>query len=83
MTEMLNYNFPHAWFKYVYEVTQRLKANKQPISMQIMLKKLILGVGFPMLEKPGKPVIEVKVGPDSTEEEVKQFEAATEKYEHE
>jgi hypothetical protein len=24
--------------------------------MQIILKKLILGIGFPMLDKPAKPV---------------------------
>ena len=69
MTEVLNYNYPHGWFKFVHEAARRLKSNLQPITMQVILKKLILGVAFPMLDKPPKPTHPEPLPEQSTPEE--------------
>ena len=53
--EVINFHYPNAWFNYIHECSQRLKANMQTMTMQIIAKKLLLGVQFPMLDLPKKP----------------------------
>ena len=53
--EVINYNYPSAWFPYVQESTRRLKANMQGMTMQLIIKKLLLGTQFPMIDAPAKP----------------------------
>jgi hypothetical protein len=53
----------------------------QPISMQIMLKKLILGIGFPMLDKPPKPTRPEPIGADASAEEQNRYKAALDLFE--
>ena len=83
LAEVLNYNFPHAWFRFVNEAAKRLKSNQQPISMQIMLKKLILGIGFPILDKPAKPQRPEPVALDAPQQEQARHKAALERFERE
>ena len=41
--DVLNVNYPNAWFNYIHECSKRLKANMQAVTMQTMVKKLLLG----------------------------------------
>lgn len=41
--EVINYNYPVAWFNYMQESVHRLKSNMQSMSMQAVLRKLLLG----------------------------------------
>ena len=50
--EVINYNYPVAWFHYVQECNRRLKANLQGMTMQIIIRKLLLGTQFPMIDPP-------------------------------
>lgn len=54
-TEVINYNYPVAWFSYIQESIRRLKANLQGVTMQILTRKMLLGAQFPMLDMPRRP----------------------------
>ena len=42
--EVINQYYPYAWFNYVFECSERLKANMNTVTMQIIIRKLLLGI---------------------------------------
>jgi len=52
---VVNFNYPVAWFNYMQESTKRLKTNMQSMTMQLIIRKLLLGTQFPMIDPPSKP----------------------------